>query len=127
MNISVFTDIWNCVRLPRRYLLELGVVMGFIMRETDAVTGASAMTAGLAGEASGHGASAAAAGAVVPPGIEEISAANAAKIAAYTAEVAAMVEASAANHAAYGVATGTSAAITTLTDALSAAGLADVI
>lgn len=101
--------------------------MGFITRETDAVMGASAMTAGLAGEASGHGAAAAAAGAVVPPGIEEISAANAAKIAAYTAEASAMIEASAGIHGMYGVATGTSAAITTLTDALSAAGLGQII
>lgn len=101
--------------------------MGFITRETDAVMGASAMTAGLAGEASGHGASAAAAGAVVPPGLEEISAANAAKVTAYAAEAAAMIESSAGIHASYGAATGTSAAITTLTDALSAAGLGQII
>jgi hypothetical protein len=101
--------------------------MGFIMQDTDGVMGASAMTAGLAGEASGHGAVAAAAGAVVPPGLEEISAANAAKIAAYTAEASAMIESSAAIHAAYSVAQGGSAAITTLTDALSASGLGQIL
>lgn len=100
--------------------------MSFITRETDGVIGASTMTAGLAGEVSGHGAQAAAAGAVVPPGLEEISAANAAKIAAYAAEASAMIEASAAIHASYGVATGTSAALTTLSDALGAAGIAAI-
>ena len=101
--------------------------MGFITQETDGVLAASAATAGLAGEASGHGGAAAAAGAVVPPGLEEISAANAAKITAYAAQASSMIESSAAIHAAYGVATGTSAAVTTLTDALNAAGLAQVL
>ena len=44
---------------------------------------AAAATAGLSAQAAGHTAQAAAAAAVVPPGLEEISATNAAKIAAY--------------------------------------------
>jgi hypothetical protein len=101
--------------------------MGFIMQETAGVLAASAATAGLAGEASGHGAQAGAAGAVVPPGLEEISAANAAKIGQYAAEASALIEMSAGIHAAYSAATGTSATITTLTDALNAAGLGQLL
>jgi hypothetical protein len=101
--------------------------MGFIMQETEGLLGAAAAKAGLAGEAAGHGAQAAAAGAVVPPGVEEISAANAARIAAYTAETGSMIETSAAAHAVYGASVGASAAITSLTDALNAAGLAQVL
>jgi hypothetical protein len=101
--------------------------MGFIMQETEGVLGAAAATGGLAGEVAGHGAQTAAAGAVVPPGIEEISAANAAKIAAYTAQAASMIETSAAIHAAYSASVGTSAAITSLTDALNASGLGQVL
>ena len=54
----------------------------FISLEPEAVMAASGMTAGLAGEAAGHGGQVAASAAAVPPGIEEISVANAAKIAA---------------------------------------------
>jgi hypothetical protein len=101
--------------------------MSFIMQDTDGVLAGSAATAGLAGEASGHGAAAGAAGAVVPPGLEEISAANAARIATYAAEASSMIESSAGIHAAYGASMGSSAAITTLTDALNAAGLAQIL
>ncbi|MEB3031898.1 hypothetical protein [[Mycobacterium] nativiensis] len=101
--------------------------MGFIMQETAGVMGASAATGALAGEMSGHGAQAGMAGAVVPPGLEEISAANAARVAAYAAEATAILEASSAVHGAYGASTGTSAAIGTLTDALNAAGLGNLL
>lgn len=101
--------------------------MSFIMQETAGVMGASAATGALAGEMSGHGAQAGMAGAVVPPGLEEISAANAARVAAYAAEATAILEASSTVHGMYGASTGTSAAISTLTDALNAAGLGNLL
>lgn len=102
--------------------------MGFIYSEAAGVLGGSATTAGLAGEAVGHSAQLGAVGAeVLPAGLEEISVANQAKIAEYTAQAAAMLGTSAGFQTEYGVSVGMSSAITTLTDALNAATLNAVV
>ncbi len=102
--------------------------MGFIFSEAEGVLGAAATTAGLSGEAVGHSAQLGAVGGeVLPPGLEEISIANQARIAAYAAEAAAMLATSSAMQAEYGVAVGTSSAITTLSDALNAVTLGAIV
>jgi hypothetical protein len=112
-----------------RNVIELseGVVMGFITQDTEGILGGAAATAGLAGEHAGHGAQITGAGAVVPPGLEEISAMNQARIVEYAAQAAAMVENSAAYHAEYGAANGLTAGVTSFTDALNAVGISAVI
>ena len=62
----------------------------------------------------------AAAAAVVPPGLEEISATNAAKIAAYSAEVSAVLSGASAMQALYGVANSVAGTVTSLEDAANA-------
>ncbi|GAA2428867.1 PE domain-containing protein [Mycolicibacterium llatzerense] len=99
----------------------------FISLEPEAVMAASGMAAGLSSEAAAHGGQTAASAAVVPPGIEEISAANAAKIAEFASQAAAVLEAGAAFHAEHGVAVGLSSAITDLTDALNYAAVGNII
>lgn len=99
----------------------------FIMIEPEAVTGASGAAAALSGEAAAHGGQAAASSAVVPPGLEEISAANAAKIVELATQASAVIEAGAAFHAVHGVAVGTSAAIVDLADALNYAAIGEIL
>jgi hypothetical protein len=99
----------------------------FIFMEPEAVVGASGSAAALASEVAAHGAQAAASSAVVPPGIEEISAANAAKIVQVATEATGVVEAGAAFHAEHGVAVGTSAALTSLADAVNYASIGTII
>lgn len=97
--------------------------MGFIYHETEGVLAGAAAQAGLAGETAGHGGQAAGAGAVVPPGLEEVSAANVAKIQEYTANVAAMLGLGSAWQGMYGTTMAVSSAGYELTDDLSAAAL----
>lgn len=78
---------------------------------------AAAGTAALSGQAVGHTAQAAAAAAVVPPGVEEISAANTAKISAYGAEVAAVLGSAAGMQALYSLANAAAGTLTSLEDA----------
>ncbi|WP_083298365.1 PE domain-containing protein [Mycolicibacterium grossiae] len=99
----------------------------FIMIEPESVVGSSGTAAALAGEAAAHGGQAAASAAVVPPGIEEISAANAAKIVEIATQATAVIEAGAAYHAAHGLAMGASAAITDLADAVNYAAIGQII
>jgi hypothetical protein len=99
----------------------------FIMIEPEAVIGSSGTAAGLAGEAAAHGGQAAASAAVVPPGLEEISAANAAKIVELSTQASAVIEAGAAFHAEHGVALGASAAITDLADALNYTAIGGIL
>lgn len=102
--------------------------MGFIFSEPEGVLAGSAATAGLSGEAVGHSAQLAAVGAeVLPPGLEEISVANQAKIAEYTAQAGAMLGMSAGFQAEYSTSVGASSAITTLNDALNATAVAQVL
>lgn len=81
---------------------------------------AAASTAGLSAETAAHTAQAAAAGMVLPPGLEEISAANAAKIAGYAAEVAAVLSGASAMQALYGVANAAAGTVMSLEDAANA-------
>ena len=99
----------------------------FILIAPEAVTGSSGAAAGLADEAAAHGGQAAASAAVVPPGLEEISAANAAKIVELATQASAVIEAGAAFHAEHGVAMGTSAAISSLADAVNYASIGDIL
>ncbi|NTY62555.1 PE domain-containing protein [Mycolicibacterium sphagni] len=99
----------------------------FISLEPEAVMAASGMTAGLAGEAAGHGGQVAASAAAVPPGIEEISVANAAKIAEFASQASAVLEAGAAFQAEHGVAVGISSAVTDLADAINYAAIGQII
>ncbi|QIV79931.1 PE domain-containing protein [Mycolicibacterium frederiksbergense] len=99
----------------------------FIMIEPAAVTGSSGAAAGLAGEAAAHGGQAAASAAVVPPGLEEISAANAAKIMTLATEASAVIQAGAAFHAEHGVAMGASAVITDLADAMNYTAIGGIL
>jgi len=60
------------------------------------------------------------AGGDLPPGLEEISATNAAKIAAYSAEVASVLSGAAAMQAMYGVANSVAGTVMSLEDAANA-------
>ena len=101
--------------------------MGFIFAVPEGMLGAAAATAGLSAEAAGLTGPAAAAGAVVAPGLEEISFANAAKIAQYGAHVAAMLGMASTVKALYGASVGLSSATYSLADLMSAAGIGGVI
>ncbi|WP_099039956.1 PE domain-containing protein [Mycobacterium neglectum] len=81
---------------------------------------AAAATTGLSAQAAGHTAQAAAAAAVVPPGMEEISATNAAKIVAYSAEVTSVLSGASAMQAMYGVANSVAGTVMSLEDAANA-------
>lgn len=100
---------------------------GLTQMETAGVLATQGMSEALSGEAVGHGAQAMVAGVVVPPGLEEISAHNVARILAFAEELGATLQGSAVIEAAYGVANGSSSVITTLTDALNAAGFNGLI
>ena len=98
--------------------------MTFIFAETPGMYGAALTHEALAIETgSAGGAEAAAAGAVVPPGLEEVSAANVAKIVAYTSEVAAMLAAAAGMQGMYGATVAAAGLGYDLTDAASAVPL----
>lgn len=91
------------------------------------VASAAATTAGLAAQQAGHAGQAGAAGAVAPPGLEDISATNAAKIGAYCAEAAATLSSAAGMQALYGVANATAGVVTSVEDAVSGAVISAVI
>lgn len=95
--------------------------MSFIFAETPGMYGAAAAHEGLALQTGTAGAAqAGAAGVVVPPGIEEVSAANVAKIQAYTADVAATLAAAAGLQGMYGASVASAGLGYDLTDAASA-------
>ena len=97
----------------------------FMTMEPIGVAAASAGTAALAGESFGHTGQAAAAGAVLPPGLDDdISPLAVTKIMAYATEVAGMLSTSGALQQLYAVANGTSAVTYSLTDAMNEVGLA---
>jgi hypothetical protein len=98
--------------------------MGFIYAETEGLLGGAATQAGLAGEMAGHGGQAAGAGAVVAPGLEEVSAYNVARIQAYTANVASVLATGSLQQGLYGLTMGVSGAGYELTDDLLGIGLA---
>ncbi|MBV8350074.1 MAG: hypothetical protein JOZ49_21975 [Mycolicibacterium sp.] len=93
--------------------------MAFVFAETPGMYGAAAAHEALALETGGAGgAQAAAAGCVVPPGLDEgPSPMNAAKIAAYSAHVAATMAMAAGYHGMYGGAVAASGMMFDLGDA----------
>ena len=101
--------------------------MGFIYAVPEGLMGAAAATGGLAAEAVGHGGQAAAAGAVVPPGLEEISTANAARIAEHAAHVASMLGLASGVQTMYGASVGLSSGTYVVSDAASAANVAGIV
>ena len=101
--------------------------MGFISVLPEGMMAAAAATDGLAAEVAGLAGSAAAAGVVVPPGLEDISVANAAKIAEYGAQVASMLGMASTVKALYGTSIGMSSATYSLFDLMSAASIGAVI
>lgn len=101
--------------------------MGFIEVVPEGMMVAAASTEALSAQVGGHTAQAAAVAAVVPPGMEEISAANVAKIAGYAANVAAVLGGASAVQAAYGAALGSSGAILDLGDALAQLSVANIV
>ena len=98
--------------------------MSFVFAETGGMQGAAAATGALAGQTGGAGGQAVAAGAVLPPGVEEISVANVAKISAYTAEVAAMLAAAAGFQSLYGTSVSVAALAYDATDVANGIGMA---
>jgi hypothetical protein len=98
--------------------------MSFVFAETAGMQGAAAATAALAGQTAGAGGHAASAGAVLPPGVEEVSAANVAKIEAYTAEVAALLGAAAGFQGLYGTSVSVAALLYDATDVANGIGMA---
>ena len=99
---------------------------GFIFMETEGLAAAGAAASGLAGTQGALAGPAAASGAVVPPGLDEISAMNAARIAAHAAQVAAMMAASAAIKENYAASIAASGITCTLQDLMSQAAIAAV-
>ncbi|MBS9535985.1 hypothetical protein KIH27_20590 [Mycobacterium sp. M1] len=90
----------------------------------EGVAGVAGVSGALAAETMGHTGQAAAAGAVVPPGLDpDISPVNSTKITAYTAQVAAMLAASGALQQMYAASNGTAAASYSFTEALNAIGV----
>jgi hypothetical protein len=98
--------------------------MSFVFAETEGIQAAAATTSALAGTTVGGSGQAAAAGAVVPPGIEEVSAANAAKIAAYTSEVASLLGAAAGFQELYGTSVSVAGLLYDATDVANGIGMA---
>ncbi|MCV7041935.1 MULTISPECIES: hypothetical protein [Mycolicibacterium] len=100
----------------------------FIDITPEGVLAASAASAALSAETLGHVGQAAAAGAVVPPGLDpDISPLNVAKITAYAAAVAGVLAASGGLQELYAVANGASATVANLNDAFSAVGINAII
>ena len=101
--------------------------MGFIYAVPEGMAGAAAATGALSAEAVGHAGQAVGAGAVVPPGLEEISAANAARIVEHAAHVASMLGLASGVQASNGASVGLSSGTYVAADAASAASVAAVI
>jgi hypothetical protein len=97
--------------------------VSFVFAETPGMQMAAAANAGLAGETSGAAGTTTGAGAVVPPGLEEVSAVNVAKIQAYVAEATALLSAAAAFQGLYSASVTTAAVAYTVTDSAGAAGI----
>jgi hypothetical protein len=101
--------------------------MSFIYTVPEGLLSAAASTAALSAEMGGHSAQAAAVAAVVPPGPEEISAANVAKIMAYAANITGVLAGASAVQAMYGASTGLSSTMMSLGDAMSELELISVL
>lgn len=98
-----------------------------VFMEPGGVAAAAAATAALSAQAAGHTAQAAAAAAVVPPGLDEISAANVAKIGSISADIAAVLAAAAGQQSLYGLANGAASVVTTVADEAAGAVINAVI
>lgn len=96
----------------------------FVFVDKPVMDGAAASTAGLAADTTGVAKQTTAAGAaVVPPGFDEVSAANVARIRAYIADAYAKLGADAGFQGLRGTSIAVSAAAYQLTDGLNATGL----
>jgi hypothetical protein len=100
--------------------------MSFIFTETEGMVGAGAATAGLAATTAGLAGPAAAAAAVLPPGLDEISAVNAVRIGEHAGQVAAMLGMASTIKELYGTSVMMSGATYTLTDLMAQASIAAV-
>ena len=102
--------------------------MGFIYTVPEGMSAAGASTDALAAQAAGHTAQAAAAGMVVPPGLDpDISPVNVAKISAYAGNIAAALGLCSTVQMMYGTSVGVSGVLYSLEDALSAAAVLNVV
>jgi hypothetical protein len=98
--------------------------MSFIFAETQGMQSAAASTSNLAADTANTGAQGDAVGAtVVPPGLDQVSAINAAQIKTFMSGVAAQLAAGAGLQDIYGASISGSATAYGLTDELNAAGL----
>jgi hypothetical protein len=98
--------------------------MSFIFAETPGMQSAAATTANLAADTANAGTQGHAAGlTVVPPGLDPVSAANAADIKAYTSHVASQLATGAGLQNIYGESISGAAQAYTLIDSLNATGL----
>ena len=98
--------------------------MVFIFAEDEGMQNAAVRTAGLAGETANVGTQSLAAGApVVPPGLDPVSAFNAASIKAYTSLIAGHLTAGAGFQTEYGRSMSNAGNAYTLQDQLNAIGL----
>jgi hypothetical protein len=101
--------------------------MSFLFAEVPGMLGSAGMIDGLAAEtAGGGGGQAMAASAVVPPGLEEISLANQAKIVAFCTEAATLMAAAGGIQSLNGLSTASAALLYEATDAAAATGIAAV-
>lgn len=100
--------------------------MSFIFTETEGMMGAGTATAALAATTAGLAGPAASAAAVLPPGLDEISAVNAARIAEHAAQVASMLGLASSIKELYGASVVLSGATYDLTDLMAQASIAAV-
>jgi len=91
---------------------------GLIAVLPEGVLAAAATTGALSAQTAGHAAEVLGVGAVVPPGAEEISAANAARITAHAGQVSGVLAAAGVIKGLYGVSAGLSAATYLIGDAI---------
>ncbi|MBN3458416.1 PE domain-containing protein [Mycobacterium sp. DSM 3803] len=98
--------------------------MSFIYAETAGMAAAGATQAALAAQTAASSAQAMGAGVVVPPGLEEVSALNVAKITGYTAEAASLLGLAGVIQTLYGTSVTTAAAGYTAFDLAAATMLA---
>jgi hypothetical protein len=102
--------------------------MTFVFAETQGMQSAAASASSLADDTNSAGAQGQAAGAVVqPPGLDHVSAGNAARIKKYTSEVATTLAGGAGLQAIYGNSISNSAGAYLLTDELNATGLGGLV
>jgi len=102
--------------------------MTFIFAETQGMQSAAATTANLAADTADAGTQGNAAGlTVIPPGLDPVSAANAAKIKAYTSGVAGQLATGAGLQNIYGESISGSANAYLVTDELNASGMSGLV